>query len=158
MSVTLDVLKTKAEETRKELAELEAAIKVMERIGSAGTGAQATSSEAKIEVLPPLSDTGAINIDELILPKNKAKAKITLMDQVKSVVERLGDQEFTVNHVDAAFKQMGKGSNAKHFKNRLSILIRKLTEQGILERTYKGKGADPHKYRRRQKVNLVKKM
>ena len=57
----------------------------------------------------------------------------------------------TVNHVVAALSQMGKvTTNEKHYKNRVSGVIRTLTDDGVLERTHKGGGNDPHKYREQE--------
>jgi len=51
---------------------------------------------------------------------------------------------------------MGKGSNAKHFKNRVSTLIRDMFQNGELEKTHKGVGSDPHRYKRAVQLSTVK--
>ncbi len=153
MSITLEDLKKLADEKRQELAELEGAIKVWERLGAVSLGGKHSPDVGNA---PILGDTGTIDIDALSLPKKVIKPKTTLLDNVKNVIERFENQEFTVGHVDAALKAMGKGSTAKHFRNRVSVLVRKLHEDGILTRTFKGKGSEPHKYRRKQPVSLVK--
>lgn len=98
-----------------------------------------------------LGDTGAIDPDDLGLPSKKVTKKDTLSETVKNVIKRFNKKEFTVNHVVAALSQMGKvTTNEKHYKNRVSGVIRTLTDDGVLERTHKGGGNDPHKYREQE--------
>ena len=132
MGVTQEVLLKKIEEAKLELEELKAAQRVLERLG---------------EPAPPsIADSGSINIDDLEVPVSPTSTA-TLVAHMVDVVQRFDDQEFTVNHVAAALNKIGKGSNAKHFKNRISSGMRKLTADGVLTRTYEGGGKQPHKYR-----------
>ena len=149
MALTKDDLQKKIEETERELMELKAVYRVMERLGG-------FSSEAGSVRAQPIEDSGAIDLNDLELPGKRVKRKSTLLTDIKSLVERFGSQEFTVSHIDAALKRMGKGSGAKHFKSRIAIIIRKLTDGGVLTRTHKGTGSDPHKYRAASKIALVK--
>ena len=103
-------LEKEYEEAKQYVADLEALIRVKSKQGHNSS----YSSEKPNK--PTLGETGAINLDELELPKKILKKKVTLLDNVKNVIERFGSQEFTVSHVDVALKQMGKGTNAKHFK------------------------------------------
>lgn len=152
MTITLEDLKKRIKDTERELDELKAAYKVMERLGQTSPNSH---PEAANTSSPTLAETGSINIDELNLPVKAAKSGNSLYDHVRNLVERFGSQEFTVTHVEAALKQMGKGSESKHFKNRVSMAVRKLAEdEGVLERTYKGVGNVPHKYK--NKVRAVK--
>ena len=75
------------------------------------------------------------------------KLRPTLLEDIKGLIGRFGSQEFTVNHVDAVLRQMGKGSDAKHYKNRISITIRKLIDEGLITLSHKGFGSEPHRYR-----------
>lgn len=151
MGVTLEDLRKRLQEAEQEVEELKAAVRVMERLE--GVKTQGPVNDLR---RPRLAETGVINLDELDLPKKAKEQKITLGDEVRNVIERFGSQEFTVSHVEAALRQMGKGSDAKHFKNRVSINIRKLCAEGLLEKTHEGIGSDPHKYRRAPHVSLVR--
>ena len=105
---------------------------------------------------PRLGDTGVINVDDLGLPTKPVSKKNTLQITVKNVISRFDKKEFTVNHVFAALDQMGKvATNRKNYKNRVSMIIRLLTSEGALERTYEGSGNAPHKYRETEKQSEV---
>lgn len=127
----------------KRIAELQAVreIYIREMLGdSSDTGGASTP--------PILGDTGVINVDDLGLPNKPDSKRNTLEKIAISVIKRFDKREFTVNHAFAALNQMGKvTTNGKNYKNRLSMVIRKLTTDGVLERTHKGVGNDPHKYR-----------
>ncbi|MGE0371120.1 MAG: hypothetical protein AB7Q01_04440 [Gammaproteobacteria bacterium] len=152
MARTLADFDKMIEEMERELAELKAARIVMARFD--GFAPKPMASHA----LSKLPETGTINLSDLDLPSKKAaKSDTTLYANIKALLDRLGHQEFTVNHVDAVLRQMGKGSDAKHFKNRIAVIIRKLAvEEGLLERTHEGKGNDAHRYRVLRKPTLVK--
>ena len=118
---------TKAiEKTERELEDLKATYRVMERLD----GFAARSSTKASSVTPAIGESGVINLDDVELPGKKVKLGPTLLEDIKGLIGRFGSQEFTVNQVDAVLRQMGKGSNAKHFKNRISITIRKLIAEG----------------------------
>ena len=141
MGVTQEDLLKKIEETELELAELKAAQRVLERLGE--------------PAVRPILDSGSINIEDLESPVKPATSTATLAAKVEDVVRRFDDQEFTVSHVAAALNKIGKGSNAKHFRNRLSSQIRKLTDDEMLTRTYKGAGREPHRYRLAAGMSVV---
>ncbi|WP_165313025.1 hypothetical protein [Vibrio ziniensis] len=139
MSFSLDSLVLMAEEKRKELEDIEAAIRLMKRLTNPSIAVETTIDHS-------IDGSGLIDITELEEP-NAAGAKRTLLDDTRELVERFGDQEFTVSHVEAALKKLGKASDAKNFKNRLSMLVRTLSDEGVIERTFEGSGKIPHKYR-----------
>ncbi len=152
MSVTQEDIRKAIEETERELAELKAAYRVMERLGGV-----ATKINTKAGALTPtIGESGVINLDEIELAENPVKRGSTLLTDVRGVIGRLGSQEFTVNHVDAVLKKMGKGSEAKHFKGRISVIIRTLVDDGVITRIHKGIGNDPHRYRVAKEVSSEK--
>ena len=152
MDYTLKDLEQEEEEAKQLLEEIRAAIRVHKRMSGKKTDAQKPRAELQQE---PINTTGDINLDDLDIP-SKADKKPTLNDEIKNVISRLGNQEFTVNHIEAALRQLGKGSNAKHFKNRIATNVKKLLDDGYLERTFEGKGFLPHKYKRStSKVKLL---
>ena len=143
MPVTQDDIQKAIEETERELAELKAAYRVMERLG----GFAAESNTRAGSVTSTIGESGEINLDEVEIPGKPVKHKSTLSNDIRGLIGRFGSQEFTVNHVDAVLKKMGKGSDAKHFKNRVSAAIRKITDEGLITLSHKGVGSDPHRYR-----------
>ena len=143
MPVTKEDIQEEIEEKERELADLKAAHKVIERLDSL----TAKSNTKPGSVTPAIGESGIINLDEVEIPGKPVKSGPSLLDDIRGLIERLGSQEFTVNHVDAVLKKMGKGSDAKHFKSRISDAIRKLTDEGVVTRSHKGAGSDPHRYR-----------
>ena len=143
MPVTQADIQNAIEETERELAELRAAYRVMERLGGAAIKLDTTAGSVDATI----GESGAIDIDEIELTRKPSKARSTLDTDIRSLIGRLGSQEFTVSHVNAILRKMGKGSEAKHFKNRISITTRKLADEGLITRTHKGSGNDPHRYR-----------
>lgn len=144
MSFSLDSLRAMVEEKRKELEELEAAIRVMERLETKDLSFAPTDTPTPSN---EINDDGIIDLNNLDVAQSAPQRKRSLKDDVRDLVPRFGDQEFTVSHVEAALKNMGKTTNAKNFKNRLSMLVRTLADENVIERTYKGAGKTPHKYR-----------
>ncbi len=148
MSITLEELKRKRDEKAEELRELESAIKVLERYGN---------GESTAGTVTEISESGVINLDEIELPERSAVPKQTLADDVRSTIERFGKQDFTVNHVVAVLRKLGKkGSESKHFRNRVYQAVKQLAEERVIELAHKGVGSDPHQYRRVQSVSLVR--
>lgn len=156
MAITIEELRAQQAQTMKELEDLNAAIRVFETMSNAVLTAAPAITPQKDPTTPAvLGDTGEIDLDSLVLPTNAKKVrKSTLEDDVRKVIERFPtSKEFTVNHVFAALTQMGKGGDAKHFKNRVSITVKKLVELEIIERSYEGKGNVAHKYKRTSNVH-----
>lgn len=136
MPISIEDIQRKIEDTERELTELKTTLRVLERLN--GKPHQLAA--------PTLSESGEIILDDLHVPEKAKKSTSTLNDSLTNIINRMGSQEFTVRHVEAALIQSGKGSNAKHFRNRVSIGIRKLSENGVITRIHKGVGNDPHKY------------
>jgi hypothetical protein len=66
---------------------------------------------------------------------------------MRSIINRLGDQQFTVNHIEAALKKGGRDTTPTSFKNRVSMLLKRLLEADEIERLSAGKGNKPATYR-----------
>ena len=152
MPATQEDLQKAIEKAERELAELKVASKVMERLG----GFAAKSNTGADSVTPTIGESGVINLDEVELLGKPVKRGPTLLDDIRGLIGRLGSQEFTINHVEAVLKKMGKGSGAKHFKNRISAAIRKIADEGLITLSHKGVGSDPHRYRVANEVGLEK--
>jgi len=157
MSISIEAIDRRIKEIDEELEkvaaiqeereELVAAKKVMMRYS--GDVAHQHKAGGDSAHTPDIGDTGVINLDDLVPPAKVVKSKDTLYSNIENlIIERFGDQEFTVNHVAAALNATGKGSEAKHFKNRISLEVKKLAVNGVIDRTEKGSGNIPHKYRK----------
>ena len=152
MPVTQEDIRKAIEDTERELEELKAAHRVMERLD----GLAAKSDTKADAVTPTIGEFGVINLDEVELPGRTVKRGATLLEDIRGLIGRLGGQEFTVNHVEAVMKQMGKGSDAKHFKSRIATTIQKLAAEGLITRTHKGVGSAPHRYQVAKEVGAEK--
>lgn len=137
-TIDLNELRKEIEVDRKNLADKEAVLRYLE------------SKETNIALPPkagtaaPLAD-GVIHLDQLIAPESGRR---TLLNEVEDVVLRFGDQEFTVAHVDAVFQQQGiKAKGEVIPRSRISTVLGKLEENGLLELTLKGGGSVAHRYK-----------
>jgi DNA-binding transcriptional ArsR family regulator len=104
------------------------------------------SSHMPEEVVAALdASNGFINISDLFdagLPKKK-----TIVDDTREVVKKFGSQEFNISHVESALKRFGVQVAGKSPKSRISVALSKLTEEGVVERTFKGAGNTPNRYK-----------
>jgi len=132
-------IRREIEQKKKEISELENALNVLEKIGSLDSDIQ----EKKPAPIP-LNDSDSISIDDLGIDDKQSKD--TLKSQVWNVVSKLGTQEFTVAHVDAALKRFGIEVNGKHPRSRISIVLSKLEDEGLIHRTFTGAGNVPNRF------------
>ncbi|MBU1265151.1 MAG: hypothetical protein KJ946_11165 [Gammaproteobacteria bacterium] len=142
LDLVISELREKIAQKRRELDEQEQALALLEKFaGASGSG----------NVTALAQDMGVIRLDELDLMGHAGKRRGTLVEDVIDVVKRLGDQEFSIIHIDALLKKMGKVPEEKSVRSRISSILSKLEEEGELERTFTGKGNVPHRYRRKQR-------
>lgn len=148
-----ETLKKKIEASKQRTAELENLLSAYEQEKNSSV----TETEDVATSPNTLGDTGVINLDDLDVPTKKVTNKDTLLDNVKNVIIRFDKKEFTVNHVFAALRQLGKGSDAKHFRNRVSMAVKKLSDDGFLNK-YESKGGNqPHRYKEKMKITIIAK-
>ena len=88
--------------------------------------------------------TGSIKFEDLI---GDEKKKRTLIDEVRDVVLRFGENEFTVAHIEAALKKLGVVIDAKNPRARIGIAITPVVNEGLIVMTEKGGGNVPHRYK-----------
>ena len=135
-TIDLNELRKEIDLDRKRLADKEAVLRYLEEMeGGVGSLQQPTLSE-------PLPD-GIIELDKLVPDIDRR----TLIDDVQDVVSRFGHQEFSVVHVDAALKHQGVEIKGGKFpRSRISTVLGKLEDQGVIVRTFKGGGNVPNRY------------
>ncbi len=141
LELVISELKKQIAQKRREIEDREQALAVLERL--AGTTPSVSSGSLPL-------DEGVIKLDDLDLEEHGGKRRGTLVEDVNDVIKRLGDQEFSVVHIDALLRKMGKVVGDKPIRSRISSILGKLEEAGVLERTHDGRGNDPHRYRRRE--------
>lgn len=143
LELMLSGLREKIAQKRKELDEQEQALVVLERLVGTTAGVSLTSFP---------EDQSVIRLDGLDLTEREGKRRGTFMEDVLDVVKRLGDQEFSVVHIDALLRKTGKVTGEKSMRSRISSTLNRLEAEGELERTFRGKGNVPHRYRRKMKT------
>jgi DNA-binding transcriptional ArsR family regulator len=137
----LSELRKQIEANKALLAEQERALAVLETM-------MGYSVKPAAVVIQPPSNTaflpGMIAVDDL---EDGEGDKQTLRAQIVELIDRLGDQEFSVAHIDAALKKQGVVVNGKYPRSRISTVLSKLEDSGMLVKTFTGGGNVPHKYK-----------
>ena len=139
--ITLSDLRKKIDLKKEELNKLERALEALE--GLAGMTLEPESEPAK----PVLSDSGRIDLNEIKLPNKVKSEKETLVDQVRKLIPRFENQEFTVSHVHQILLTTDRAKHGKHLRNRVSVAFKKLVEENCIAVSKRGKGSDPHMYK-----------
>jgi len=144
MAITLqDVaeLRARVEATRKELEEQEHALRVLERmLASDKPLAHAAAPERSI-----------VRISDL---KVDLPHESSVSADIRSAVCKMGDQEFSVPHVEAILQGEGKMPKGKAPRATIASFMAKFVEEGLLERTFAGKGSQPHRYKLTEKAQM----
>jgi hypothetical protein len=134
----LDALRKEIEEARKALAAKEAALQYLEENAHKFFRSDHLPTNTK----PPVEDE--FQLEQFVINT----VRRTLMSDVKSVIKRFGQQEFNVAHVEAALKKTGlEFKDGKSSRPRISTILGKLEDAGVLVRTVAGKGSVPNRYR-----------
>lgn len=102
----------------------------------------ATSASTEPEQIP-VTETGQIDLSELGVPETKP----SLSETIGGVIQRLGDQEFTVGHILATLVKMGAVPDVKSPKASIAQALSVLEKKGDVERTFKGTGNTPHRFK-----------
>jgi DNA-binding transcriptional ArsR family regulator len=144
-TIDLDDLRKEIEDDKKRLSEKEAVLRFLEgRVSNIPVSASIVRNDF------PSKDDGIISLDTLI-PEIKRR---TVIDDIHDVVGRFGNQEFTVVHVEAALKKTGyefKGDKSP--RPRISTALGKLEDQGVIVRSFEGKGNVPHRYKLKGEID-----
>lgn len=132
MAITLKdltELREKISEGRKKLEEQEAALLVLESMVSESS--VNSKEEIKLGALP---------------------AKQSIVDNILDVINRLGDQEFMVANIEEVLKEQGKLPNSKSPRASIAMALQKIEAQGKIVRTYKGRGNEPHRFKKASEI------
>jgi DNA-binding MarR family transcriptional regulator len=70
--------------------------------------------------------------------------------EVKDVIESFGNQEFSMEHIDAALTRKGIANNIKHRRSNITSKLGKLEKKNFIERTFQGSGNIQNRYKRVQ--------
>lgn len=87
---------------------------------------------------------GEIKFEDLI---GGVEKKRTLIDEVRDVVLKFGENEFTVAHIEAALKKLGVPVDAKNPRARIGIAVSNIVDEGLIVKTATGGGNVPHRYK-----------
>ena len=136
MTDLIKELEARVAAKRKELEEEENALATVRRMMG-----QPQANKAHITAKERV---GSIKFEDLI---GNAEKKRTLIDEVRDVVLRFGENEFTVAHIEAALKKIGVVMDAKNPRARIGIAITPIVDEGLIVRTVTGGGNVPHRYK-----------
>lgn len=135
----LQEMRAKINANRKLLETQEDALLVMEQM-------MGLTSSAPINETKPLGNfKDGISIDTLNV--HDLSNRKTLKQQVKDMVNLFGEQEFSVPHVFAAMQNAGIEIKGSQPKSRIATLLTELQGEGLIVKTFAGKGSVPHKFK-----------
>lgn len=126
MAITLNdlqPLREAAEVKRKELDELENAIRVLERIISGELNTDVNSEKAK-----------------------KAQPRMAFEDRVNEIIQAFKGREFSVEDVELEFKLKGQEIIGQSPRARIAGAMSKLVRNGKVYRSFEGRGSIPHRF------------
>jgi len=136
MPITLNdltELREKISEGRKKLEEQEAALIVLESMVSESN--VNSKEEIKLGALP---------------------TKQSIVDNVLDIIDRFGEQEFMVVNVEDALKEQGKLPKSKSPRASIAMALQKIEAQNEIVRTYKGRGNEPHRFKKASGIKELK--
>lgn len=133
-SEILEAAKLAVEKARSELKKREDILQALLEYAGIGGAAQVEN----------VAD--AENIDVSKLPLTKSQSRGLVVDSIKETIEKFGDQEFVVAHVESALQQVGKPMTGNSPRAKISSVLKKLERQGFLKCTFVGGGNVPNKY------------
>lgn len=145
-------LESEIEELRKELDSMRNELQVKEA-ALAWLEKRLNSGHQSDSQVMPSKGGGMIDLTKVQVPET-AKRR-TLVDEVLAIIRMLGDQEFTVAHIQAVMAQRGIEFSAKNPRASLSVALGKLQDQGEIVVTKEGKGNVPHVYVAAKKDDLL---
>ncbi|HEY3698304.1 MAG TPA: hypothetical protein VGK97_03165 [Spongiibacteraceae bacterium] len=135
-------LRRAIEEGRKRLEDQERALVVLESM----LPKRVTSNPIGVNLISSVDDGGIIDLAEIEIDSPRGKRR-TLVDDVRDLVKRFGGQEFTVAHTEKVLNNRGIEIPGKLPRSRISIVLGKLEEEGVIVKTFTGGGNVPNRYR-----------
>ena len=156
ISALRDDLTKKEAETlaiREDIAEKDAVLRFMhKKVNNAVSGIKqlkVTSSRSG-DALKSLQ--GIIDLSAVEVAKPKVSSGVTLTDNIKALIERMGDQEFIVPQIDALLKADDNQPIGKNPRARIAMIMSALESDGVVIRTFRGKGSVPHRFKKAKPV------
>ena len=145
MTDLIKELEARISAKRKELEDEESALATVRRM----------MEQPTIALVGGAAHKGEIDFANLIGNNEK---KRTLIDEVRDVVKKFGENEFTVAHIEAALNKLGIEIDAKEPRARIGIAVSSIVKEGLIMRTFKGAGNVPHKYRLKSAIEIESKV
>jgi len=128
----------------KKLADAEAVLRFMyEKIGKPMKSVEADRKH--LAIMMSGSTYGDIDLRTVGL---EIASKPTLKDNIKLLVERMGHQEFTVQHIEALLQQDCNAPGGNNPRARIAMIMSDLEADGIVNRIFKGRGSEPHRFKK----------
>lgn len=134
----IDELKAQIAKSKLLVQEQEKALQIVEDMLSSGAAEKYSDNETH------KATDGHDELIKLDSPTNQP----TLKDEVIAIIQKLGDQEFTVAQIESLLNKMGKIVTGTAPRSRISMILSKLTdEDGMLFRSFEGAGNIPNRYK-----------
>jgi len=142
MTNLIKELEARVAAKRKELEEEESALATVRRMmGQPHVNKDRSATNRSAE---------EIKFEDLI---GGVEKKRTLIDEVRDVVLKFGENEFTVAHIEAALNKLGIAIDAKNPRARIGIAVSNIVDEGLIVRTVTGSGNVPHRYKLKSAVD-----
>jgi len=140
MELTESQISSMLKDIRSQINELEKKASALELV------AKMLGADNQVDKKPDdITETGVIDLESLDV--DQPKKRKTLGNDIREILPRFGDQEFTVNHVEAVLERMGKAPSGKTPKSRIAMALTLLEREGAITRVFKGRGNVPNRYR-----------
>jgi hypothetical protein len=131
-------------ELKDKLFQREIALAVLQETDLKINNVNEVETENQTATVQFVPKSGLIDLSVL---RKKTPTKKTFFDEVKSIVARFGDQEFSISETEAALEQLSIEINSKAPKAKISTVLSRLQEEGMLVKTFEGKGNVAHRYK-----------
>jgi hypothetical protein len=147
-------LRAQIKEKKKELAEQEHALSVVEKMLAnrahdlAREGAKSTDLQAehKVPDQPSLSLDSASNI-AFAKEASEGAPRKSQKELLREVIKACEDAEFTVSIIDEELTKRGMRFEGINPKNRVSVVLSQLESDGEVYKSFTGGGNIPHRYK-----------
>ena len=87
------------------------------------------------------------SIDQATLEDTERSPPPSFAQAMRNAIEHFGKQEFSVTDIEELVRKQGVPM-PKYPRIRISMWLKEMLDKKVIERTRKGKGSTPHRYRK----------
>jgi hypothetical protein len=141
-----DRLRAKIAESRKRLDEQEHALDLVEAMAKMGDLMQPTLPS--VAPAPAAVQRPTVKRIRRSAPQAAKNERPPQKQLLKEAINKLGNEEFTVNRVNEVLIESGNGFDGHKPQNRIAVLIGQLVKEKFIEQSFQGGGNVPHRFQR----------